>query len=567
MPEFYDEKAFLLKAKVRELSDHFDQLKGKSSILEKDKSDFIEFFQETNGKIIWKGQKGYEERRKIFYNNFENLKPNYIAVCDTVKDVVDFLNRFKTRGDSFTPRSGGHSTAGFSSLDGHAMLDLRKLNAITFAPDKKSVTVGPGTRFDDLYADLACYKLFLPAGICPQVRAGGYMQGGGYGFGSRMKGINCDSLIHATVVIWNHEKKRAELVDASNEINRDLFWAIRGGTGNNFGIVVQSTYEVEKKDNWGGIALYWRLETDKEASDGAKALTKMEDQFMNSNNDRRFGYMPFVHYMNETKNDETRLVPYLLMRALYQGNPPLGSEIFEDLIKMDGCKIEWEKGGDLDQMTADLYTFTSYEHAKNYSGTQDLICNQFYSTEPEHLPYQEKQSRYFQKNFGFDKWHVVVNLMRKAADKNAYNFTNLPELNIEPGGGAINDVSRGGNAFIHRNFNHNSFMNTYWTDEDQKKDAMRFMDDWLEICGEFSNGEAYQNYPKSYLDNWSKRFWGEYFNVLVAVKYKYDPENFFTFEQGVLNADNAPSKEEALKFTEKNLVDIYQTLTEPIRIN
>lgn len=65
--------------------------------------------------------------------------------------------------------------------------------------------------------------------------------GGGVGFLTGAHGLAADNLMSARMVLAN-----SEIVNVSDEENRDLFWAIRGG-GPNFGIVTQFKFRVHKQ--------------------------------------------------------------------------------------------------------------------------------------------------------------------------------------------------------------------------------------------------------------------------------------------------------------------------------
>jgi FAD/FMN-containing dehydrogenase len=78
------------------------------------------------------------------------------------------------------------------------------------------------------------HRLALPAGSCRPVGAAGLALGGGHGLSSRKFGLTCHNLISAHIVAANGDELEANV----NE-NPDLFWALRGGGGGNFGIVTE----------------------------------------------------------------------------------------------------------------------------------------------------------------------------------------------------------------------------------------------------------------------------------------------------------------------------------------
>ena len=75
----------------------------------------------------------------------------------------------------------------------------------------------------------------LPAGSCYSVGLGGHITGGGYGFLSRLHGLTIDWLTGADIVVLRDGS--VELIYCSETQYPDLFWAIRGGGGGNFGII------------------------------------------------------------------------------------------------------------------------------------------------------------------------------------------------------------------------------------------------------------------------------------------------------------------------------------------
>ena len=136
------------------------------------------------------------------------------------------------------PRSGGHSYVGASTANGTMVLDLRQLpGGINYDAATGYVTVTPATSLYALHQALAAAGRGIPTGTCPSVGAAGHALGGGLGAQSRHAGLLSDALTSASVVLPG-----GQAVTASASHHPDLFWALRGGGGGNFGVTTSLTF-------------------------------------------------------------------------------------------------------------------------------------------------------------------------------------------------------------------------------------------------------------------------------------------------------------------------------------
>ncbi len=99
-------------------------------------------------------------------------------------------------------------------------------------------------------AALDSYGLHLVGGGCGDVCIGGFLQGGGYGFSSLRFGMHSDIVRSMTVMLADGSE-----VVASAAENPDLFWAMRGGTGNNFGVLLEAEYQATPLDSVTGFVV------------------------------------------------------------------------------------------------------------------------------------------------------------------------------------------------------------------------------------------------------------------------------------------------------------------------
>ncbi|KAL0398217.1 UNVERIFIED_CONTAM: Berberine bridge enzyme-like 15 [Sesamum radiatum] len=133
-------------------------------------------------------------------------------------------------------RSGGHDFEGRSYVSEvpFVILDLLKLSQITIDVEQKTAWVGGGATLGMLYYNIAIKspRLGFPGGFCPTVGVGGHISGGGFGILFRKYGLAADHVIDARIVDVN-----GRILDR-NSMGEDLFWAIRGGGGASFGVIL-----------------------------------------------------------------------------------------------------------------------------------------------------------------------------------------------------------------------------------------------------------------------------------------------------------------------------------------
>src|SRR5581483_241309 len=195
--------------------------------------------QAMRGHVFQRGQPGYNGARLVYNELFDWVMPQAVARPIDASDVQGAVNWAVAHGVALRARSGGHSYQGYSTVPNGVMLDLRKLNGISVNKHAKTATIGPGAQLIDVYTQLAANGAAIPGGSCPSVGIAGVTLGGGMGVAGRAFGLSADNLVGARIVTAD-----GKLLKVNKNSNPDLFWALRGGGGGNFGIVTEFTFNV-----------------------------------------------------------------------------------------------------------------------------------------------------------------------------------------------------------------------------------------------------------------------------------------------------------------------------------
>ncbi|MEU3642221.1 FAD-binding oxidoreductase [Lentzea sp. NPDC034063] len=195
--------------------------------------DWTALREKLSGRLVLAGDDGFAYQG--FNPVWDGQKPAAVAKVSSAADVQACVEAARGRV-ALAARSGGHSYAGYSSPSGGLQVDVRGLAGIEVLPGDQ-VRVGSGAALGDVAKTLAASGRCLPTGTCPSVGVAGLTLGGGIGVLSRKYGLTCDHLVSAQVVTAD-----GRLLTASAQQEPDLFWALRGGGGGNFGIVTEFVF-------------------------------------------------------------------------------------------------------------------------------------------------------------------------------------------------------------------------------------------------------------------------------------------------------------------------------------
>ncbi|CAN1226481.1 Berberine bridge enzyme-like 17 [Linum grandiflorum] len=441
------------------------------------------------------------------------------VVCASTHGVQMKLNRLQLR-----TRSGGHDYEGLSyrSPSPFVLLDLNNLRSIDIDLASETAWVQSGATLGELYYSIAnkSKSHAFPAGVCPTIGVGGHIVGGGYGNLLRKYGLSIDNVLDARVVDPN-----------GNILTRstmgDLFWAIRGGGGASFGVILSwkiklvrvpeivTTFDVKRKMEEGASDIFYRWQQ--------VSTNLSKDLFIR-------GAAPEVFYSVKDKKNKFQISfigEYLgrvkdLVQLLNESFPELGfkEEDGKEMSWLDSV-LFWVPFPEGTPAEALLSRNSSSTHNKSFKSKSDYVKEVI---PKEALP---------------QIWDLLL--------KTGAAFTQW-----NPYGGRMAEIPTDRIAYPHRAgylFKVQYFIG--WTEEGEEAEAKHIaaltaLHDVVTPYvtkepreaffnyRDLDNGENSVDYP-----NWEKaKVYGEkyfkgHFERLSKIKRQFDPENFFRDQQSI----------------------------------
>ncbi|PWA89119.1 Berberine/berberine-like protein [Artemisia annua] len=174
------------------------------------------------------------------FNTTTTSKPAVIITPKTESQVQAAVLCAKKGNVQIKIRSGGHDYEGISYISSEPdfiILDMFNFRDIKVDAVQKTAVVEAGAQLGELYYRIweKSDVLGFPAGVCPTVGVGGHLSGGGYGTMLRKYGLAVDHVIDARIVDAN-----GRVLDRKS-MGEDMFWAISGGGGGSFGVILSYT--------------------------------------------------------------------------------------------------------------------------------------------------------------------------------------------------------------------------------------------------------------------------------------------------------------------------------------
>lgn len=443
--------------------------------------EFETFKQSIRGNILTNTSKEYDDARKVF-NKLIDKHPKLIVQARGVSDILTSIAFCKENNLEISVKAGGHGVAGKAVCNDGLVLDLSLMRSVVINPFERVASVEAGALWYDLDCEAAKFGLATTGGIYPDTGVGGLTLGGGVGWLMGKYGLACDNLSSIDMVTAN-----GEFVQASQENNADLFWAIRGG-GGNFGIVTRFEFKLHPVKNVlaGSVIFPFQHASQVLALYRELAETASDELTL----DLVLGY---------SKEEQ----PYIAIDCCYCGNTEIEFKELDMIL---------EKG---------LHTDNSIRQRSYY----DWQWN-FYD------PSRRELRSYWKSAF-------VPEINSSLIDIIIGNFLNSPSkktiLSFDHVHGAVHRVPTNETAFSQRGMTHLFLINTSWSEIEDDELNIQWTKSFFDELQNYVAQGSYTNYVGAEGESQMKHSFGpKTYTKLVNIKRKYDPHNLFRPNQNIL---------------------------------
>ncbi len=471
-------------------------------------ADWTALAHSLQGTLVRPGTSQYQTAYQLYSPRFDGIHPQAVAYCASPADVqlcLSFVRKFNL---PLAPRGGGHSYAGYSTTTG-LVVDVTRMNAIQVNTSAGNAVVGAGARLIDVYAAVAQHGMIIPAGSCPTVGIAGVTLGGGIGVLGRKFGLTCDNLLAAQVVVAN-----GSILSCDANTNPDLFWALRGGGGGNFGVVTSFTFQMHPVSTLSLFTYDWPWSAAAEMVNAWQNWAPSAPDELWSNclllgTDKNSQPIARVNgvYVGGTAALNTLLRQLTgSMSVAPSGTYVSASDILDTMLIEAGCYGKTVSECHLVGQTPD-----GQEQRDTYSAKSD-----FYTRA---LPRQ-----------GID---ALVNAIDR---RQASSTMSGGGILLDACGGAINRVAADATAFVHRDALFSAQYLAHWNASDPAPIVTAnysWMANTWQAMRPYASGAAYQNYIDPNLADWQMAYYGANLPRLQRVKAMYDPGNLFHFAQSI----------------------------------
>ncbi len=448
---------------------------------------------QTRGAVISPADEEYDEARTVWNGRFDRY-PAGIVQCRGTVDVIAAIEFAREHDLPLAVRGGGHDYAGNPARDDALLIDTANMDAVRVDPAGKTARVGPGATWADVDHETQQFGLATTGATVSTVGVAGYTLGGGTGHLARSVGLAVDNVRAMDVVT-----AEGELVHASPEENPELFWALRGGSGN-FGVVTSFEFDLHPvgPEILAGQVVH--------PFEEAQAVLRQ--------------YKSFMAEAPAAANCYAFVVRI----------PPIPA-FDEELHGQPAVNLVAAYAGDLEDGRAALAPLREFG---------DPIVD---TVRPQ--PYSELQQAFDDGVPEGERWYSKAQYLDELTNEAIDSLVQatdpfegpLTMVYLEPMGGAIAEVPPDETAFPHREAAYSIHVLTGWSDPAKDEALIEWTESVHRAMDPHSTDGVYVNLLSRDEDERVPEAYGENYERLRAVKATWDPENLFDSNQNIEPGD------------------------------
>ena len=453
------------------------------------------------GELLTPDSPGYDDARTI-WNAMIDKHPAVIARCAGPADVIAAVNFARGNDTLLAVHGGGHNIAGNAVCDGGLMIDLSPMKSVHVDPAAKTARVEPGCTLADFDHEAQAFGLATPVGYNSTTGIAGLTLGGGFGWLSRKHGLTCDNLRAVDIVTAD-----GTLRHASEDENADLFWGVRGGSGN-FGVVTSFEFDLHDvgPEVLSGLLIY-------PLADATDVFREYREFAANAPDEVTvwcvLRHAPPLPFLPEEWHGER----ILILAAFYAGDMAAGEKALQPLREIGNPIVD----------VIGPHPYAAWQQAFD--------------------PLLAPGARNYWKSHNFVEFTdgMIENFISYAESMPSPQS----EIAIAQLGGAINQRSTDATAYPHRNAEFLMNLHTQWEDPARDEECIAWARDLYHAMTPHATGGTYVNFiPEK--DGNERAAYGENYDRLVELKNKYDPTNLFRLNQNIqpvaLSASSTPRR-------------------------
>jgi len=445
--------------------------------------------EQVRGQVIEEDDAEYEAARLVF-NGMIDRRPAAVLRVSQVADVLAAVRFARGLDIEVAVRGGGHSAPGFGTVDGGLVLDFSARRGVRVDPAARLARVEPGATWADYNHATHAFGLASTGGIIGTTGVAGLTLGGGIGYLSRKYGLACDNLVSADVVLAD-----GTFVTASEAENVDLFWALRGGSGN-FGVVTSMEFRLHPVDMVHiGIMFF-------DAAMGAQVGAAYRDWIAAEPEEMGaflgFHQGPPVPFLPEEWHGK----PVAVIAGMWTGD-------------LDAGPAHWQAMLDAGQVLGSFFAPMPYP-ALNimFDGLSGIPGLQGYWKAD------------FLRTLSDDALRTAVQFAPGIPSVHSANH-------YYPIDGAVQRVAPEATAFAYRDVNFAPVIAGQWPEPSENEKNIAWVREYWAALHEYSEPGGYLNFQDADDQSRIKDTLGSNYARLAELKAKYDPDNFFHINQNI----------------------------------